>query len=428
MKILHVSPMYSPAVGGAELHLKEISEGLAARGHDVTVLTTNARNSWDLSDAKPANLPEVESIKGVKVVRLQPSNGGTLEKLLLAGQNVRGGYRGLNWLFSPSGLELFLRGPRTYGVVPYLLRAKADVVASMNWHWPLAYYCHLARRLRPFKLVGIPLFHTAEEWSGRGIYRRMLPNCDAVVANTDFEADFARDRGARYVEAVGVGIHPQEFDRRDGGALRAQYDIGDHPVVGFVGRLIANKGIPTVIAAMRQVWTTNSEVRLLVAGATPPSASQDVLRLHELSALERSRIIQICDFNDADKASIFDALDVFALPSVGESFGIAYLEAWICGKPVIGARIGPTSDVIDDGVDGLLARPNDAGDLAAKLLELLSDPGKRERMGRNGRAKTLKRFTWELITDKMEQLYRRVVAGAPSGAGAGGPSSGSGSR
>jgi glycosyltransferase involved in cell wall biosynthesis len=139
-----------------------------------------------------------------------------------------------------------------------------------------------------------------------------------------------------------------------------------------------------------------------------------------LSTLERSRIIQICDFKDEDKASIFDALDVFALPSVGESFGIAYLEAWMCGKPVIGARIGPTSDVIDDGVDGLLAKPDDPGDLAAKLLELLSDPGKRERMGQNGRTKTLKRYTWDLIIDKMEQLYRRVVDGAPRGSGASG--------
>ena len=56
MRILHVSPMYFPVLGGAELHLKEISEGLAARGHDVTVLTTNTGHSWDLWDAKPGNL------------------------------------------------------------------------------------------------------------------------------------------------------------------------------------------------------------------------------------------------------------------------------------------------------------------------------------------------------------------------------------
>src|SRR6185295_13015586 len=421
MKILHVSPMYFPILGGAELHMKEISEGLARRGHEVTVLTTNARNAWDLWDAKSANFPDVESINGVKIIRVQPTNGEALKKLIPLCMKLRGGYRGVNWLLSsPSGLDLFMRGPRAFGAIPYLLRSNADVVASMNWVSPMGHYCHLARRLKPYKLVGIPLFHTAEDWCGLEIYRRMLGNCDAVVANTEFEAQFVRARGARNVQAVGVGIHPEDFEKRDGRAVREAYHIGNHPVVGFVGRLVANKGIATVIAAMRQVWKTNSEVRLLIAGAAPASSADDVLRLHELSPLERSRVIRISDFKDEDKASIFDALDVFALPSVGESFGIAYLEAWMCGKPVIGARIGPTSNVIEEGVDGLLAKPYDPDDLAVKLLELLSDPEKRERMGQHGRAKTLKRYTWDLITDKMEQLYRGIVDGAPGGSRAGG--------
>ena len=156
MRILHVSPMYFPVLGGAELHLREISEGLAARGHEVTVLTSNICNSWDLWNAKPANLPEVESINGVKIVRLQP-DGGLWEKLIPLCGNMPGWHRGLNWLLSPSGLDLFMQGPRTFGVIPYLLCSNADVVANMNWYWPLGHYCHLARRLKPYKLVGIPL-------------------------------------------------------------------------------------------------------------------------------------------------------------------------------------------------------------------------------------------------------------------------------
>ena len=410
MKIIHVSPMYFPVLGGAELHLKEVSEGLAARGHEVTVLTTNIRNSWDLWDARPANLPEEESINGVKIVRLQP-DGGALGKLIRLCWNMPGGYRGFNWLLSPSGVDLFLKGPRTFGVIPYLLSSNADVVASMNWYWPLGHYCHLARRLKPYKLVGIPLFHTAEDWCLRDIYRQMLSSCDAIVTNTEYEADFSRRSNARNVHAVGVGIHPDNFEKRDGRAVRAAYHIGHHPVVGFIGRPMANKGIATVIAAMRQVWKTNSEVRLLIAGPEPPPSTREMLQLHELMTLERGRVIRICDFTDADKASIFDAVDVFVLPSVGESFGIAYLEAWMCGKPVIGADIGPTRDVIHDGVDGLLVKPNDSPALAEKIIALLSDPLRREQMGQSGKKKTLARFTWNRIIDKMEYVYRDVVEG-----------------
>jgi glycosyltransferase involved in cell wall biosynthesis len=408
MRILHVSPMYFPVLGGAELHMKEVSEGLAARGHEVTVLTTNTRNSWDLGNAKPANLPEIEWLNGVKVVRLQP-DGGALGKLIQLCWNMRGGCRGFNWLLSPSGTNLFLQGPRTFGVIPYLLGSNTDVVASVNWYWPLGHYCHVARRLKRYKLVGIPLFHTAEDWCARDIYRQMLSGCDAIITNTEHEADFARGRNAKNVQAVGVGIHPENFEKKDGRAVREKYHIGNHPVVGFIGRPMANKGIITVIAAMREVWKTDSEVRLLIAGTEPPASTREMLLLQELMASERSRVIRICDFTDADKASIFDALDVFVLPSVGESFGIAYLEAWMCGKPVIGADIGPTRDVIHDGVDGVLVKPNDPTALAERIIALLSDPVRREQMGQSGRNKTLTQFTWDRIIDKVERVYCEVV-------------------
>ena len=78
--------------------------------------------------------------------------------------------------------------------------------------------------------------HTAEKWCRRDIYRQMFRNCDAIVTNTEYEAEFARARGAKNAQAVGVGIHPEDFERRDGRALREAYHIGNHPVVGFVGR------------------------------------------------------------------------------------------------------------------------------------------------------------------------------------------------
>lgn len=410
MKILHVSPMYFPVLGGAELHLREVSEGLAARGHDVTVLTSNIRNAWDLWDARPGNLPEEESINGVKIVRLPP-DGGVLGKLIRLCWNMPGGYRGFTRLLSPSGVELFMRGPRAYGVISYLLRSNADVVASMNWYWPLGLYCHLARQLKSYKLVGIPLFHTAEDWCAGDIYRQMLGTCDAIVTNTEYEADFSRRSNARNVRAVGVGIHPEDFEKRDGHAVRAAYNIGHHPVVGFIGRPMANKGIATVIAAMKQVWKANSDVRFLLAGPEPPPQTKEMLQLQELMAQEGKRVIRICNFTDADKSSIFDAVDVFVLPSVGESFGIAYLEAWMCGKPVIGADIGPTRDVIHDGVDGLLVKPNNSAALAENIISLLSDPLRREQMGQSGRKKTLARYTWDKIIDQMEGLYWGVVEG-----------------
>ena len=412
MKVLHVSPLYYPSIGGAESHLKEICEGLAKRGHDITVLTSNIRRSSDLRQGIPGGLPEVESINQVKVIRLEPE-GGNFGKIVRLSLDLRGGCRLFRKVLSPSGLDHFTQGPRTYGVIPWVYKSDTDLVVTMNWYYPSAYYAYLARRLKTFKLVGVPLFHTFEDWSNRDVYSRMLKLCDGVVTNTAHEGDFASRRGAKKAFPVGVGIHPQAFEQKDGQALRARYNIGGRPVVGFVGRPAANKGIGTVIEAMKYVWKWNREVALVLAGPDVSSSGVVQVSLHELTPLERARVVKISNFSDEEKASIFDAFDVFVLPSVGESFGIAYLEAWMCGKPVIGADIGPTREVICNGVDGVLVKPNDSAALAEHIIALLSDPVRREQMGQSGRNKTLAQFTWGRIVDKMEHVYHEVVGETP---------------
>ena len=109
---------------------------------------------------------------------------------------------------------------------------------------------------------------------------------------------------------------------------------------------------------------------------------------------------------DDEKSSLFDALDVFAMPSRAESFGIAYLEAWLRSKPVIGARLGSTECIIDHGTDGELVALDDADELATCILRLLGDRERRLRLGSAGYGKTIARFTWDKVTDAVERLYR----------------------
>lgn len=409
MKILHISPAYFPAIGGAQLHLQELSEGLVSRGHDVTVLTANVRGHSDMTLCRSAGLPEHEVINGVNVIRFRPDGGLTgnaLEKWL----QCRGGHRSFHAVFNQDIATMLTAGPRAFPIIPYILRAHADIVASISWSWPPAYYTYLARRLKNFTLVGIPLFHTATPWSHREIYKSMLAQCDAVIANTEHEAEFIRERAAVRVEAAGVGIHPELFARRSGIDVRARYSLGDRPVVGFVGKQIPTKGVTKLVEAMRRVWKWNHDVHLVIAGGPDYFPDRMEKLINGLSERERAQIVRIDAFDERDKASIHDAFDVFALPSTEDSFGIAYLEAWMCGKPVIGARIGSTQCVIDNGVDGLLADPHDAEEIAQGIIELLSDRDKRERMARNGRAKTLSHYTWDKVTDKVEALYLELIA------------------
>jgi glycosyltransferase involved in cell wall biosynthesis len=169
------------------------------------------------------------------------------------------------------------------------------------------------------------------------------------------------------------------------------------------------KGVVTLIRAMQVVWVGDPTVRLLLAGSGLPSTGRcdpEVSAAWDsLSPAERSRIAAIPSFREEEKASIFDALDVFAMVSTAESFGIAYLEAWMCGKAVIGSAIGSTECVIQDRVDGRLVPVDDSRELAACIIELLGDRAMRERMGRAGQARTRASFTWERVTDAVEHVY-----------------------
>jgi glycosyltransferase involved in cell wall biosynthesis len=91
--------------------------------------------------------------------------------------------------------------------------------------------------------------------------------------------------------------------------------------------------------------------------------------------------------------SLLSAYDVFASPSGHESFGITFVEAWACGKPVIGTRVGAIPSVIDEGHDGLLVPYGDPHALANAILALLSDPPRGQEMGEARRQKVLAHYT-----------------------------------
>jgi glycosyltransferase involved in cell wall biosynthesis len=380
--------------------MKEISERLARRGHQVTVLAT--RDSGR-SDGGRTGRDDDEVINGVRVRRFPEA--GQVQNLLSHLLSSGRAHRLLELAVGSDAVRMLTVGPCTLRPLYACLQSRWDVVAVSNWYCAsLALQITLARRLGRCAFVGIPLFHTERDWSQSSLHARALNGCDAVIAMTEHERQFIRQRSFQSnVHVVGVGIDPATFSNADGDGFRRRHEVGDAPVVGYVGRMTAAKGITILIEALKLVWRSDPTVHLLLAGLGEHNELAGVLA--SLSQVERSRVITTGRFSDVEKASIFDALDVFAMPSVGESFGIAYLEAWSHKKPVIGSRIGSTQCVIDDGIDGVLVRPGSPDELAGAILRLLADRSTRERMGELGYAKTMKRFTWDQITSQIEHIY-----------------------
>jgi glycosyltransferase involved in cell wall biosynthesis len=407
LRIVNVCPSYAPCIGGSERMLQAVSERLAARGHAVTVLTLDCASQRDFVSRTGAGLPPREMLNGVEVVRVSPG-GGRLLEWWQWWLRRRGGWRTTTWLLGADH-DYALSRPSGLGMIAPLLGAKAHVVGTVNWGFGASFWISHLLRLRRIPHVAVPVLHIERPWAHRKLFRRLLATSQAAIVLTEAERDFVRSRGAPLAVVAGGGVDPDQFRQRDGARIRARYGLGSRPVVGFVGRQDALKGVPTLVDAMRIVWTQAASTVLLLAGLAAHRDRVTSDRLAGLTEAERRRVLLLDDFADKDLPSIIDACDLLAQPSVEEAFGLVLLEAWMCERPVIGADIAATRQVIDHGQDGWLVTPFDAPDLAARILSLLGDPETRAAFGRRGRAKVLSRYTWDRITDIWETTYRNAV-------------------
>jgi len=406
LRILAVSPVYWPCVGGGERLLGTILERLVERGHEATVLTTDAARHPDMFGTTGAGLPPREARNGVQIQRIAPG-GGFVGKVARRVNRMRGVHRSLQAI--TAGLsEGATALPSPLGFLPALLRVQADVVLTANWWSAVPVVAAYVANTRRIPVVSLPLLHIERPWATRRVLRRVLPLCARTVALTPSEAAHERSLGARRTAVIGGAIDAEWGRSADGVALRRRHGLGDHPVVAFVGRQDEFKGAPTLIRAMRLVWQQRPDARLMLAGQ---SAHRDGVTKAALEALvpeERERVVEVDDFTDAEAPDVFAACDVLAQPSIEESFGLVLIEAWMMGRPVIGASIPATRDLVNDAEDGLIVPPADPPALADAILRLVASPETRARMGERGRAKVLAQYTTSTMIDAWESLLLDV--------------------
>jgi len=107
-------------------------------------------------------------------------------------------------------------------------------------------------------------------------------------------------------------------------------------------------------------------------------------------------------------SACYQACEIFSLPSRGEGFGLVYLEAMACGKPVIGGAHGGAPEVIEDGKTGYLVQHGDAGQLATSLETLLADPALAKQMGARGRERVERDFRFSAFAKSLKKILREL--------------------
>jgi phosphatidylinositol alpha-1,6-mannosyltransferase len=251
----------------------------------------------------------------------------------------------------------------------------------------------------------------------RAAVRRIVEAASLVVANSRFTLNYYGAMGMRVRRAE---VLPPVADTRrfrpdlDGRPTRERYGLGDCRVVLTVGRLVERKGHDLVIRALAALGGELGPVRYVIAGTGPEEGR--LRRLAEELGV-RDRVAFAGYVPDEDLPGLYAACDVFVMPSRAlaardgiEGFGMVFLEAGACAKPVIGGRSGGVREAVEDGVTGLLVDPHDVGELAEALRRLLQDPELRRRMGEAGRARAERlEARW---VEAVRRIWNEVLGGA----------------
>lgn len=179
----------------------------------------------------------------------------------------------------------------------------------------------------------------------------------------------------------------------------------DAPVIVNIGRQDLQKGQETLIRAFAVVRETFSEATLLLAGREGNASKKIKAAISQTGVADSVRLLG----NRDDVADLLAAADVFVFPSEIEGLGCSLLEAMAVGAPIIGSDATGIAEVLENGKYGVIVPRGDAAALADAIIELLSDPIRREELSTMGRAKFLESYELDHIADLTAQMYFEVA-------------------
>jgi len=203
---------------------------------------------------------------------------------------------------------------------------------------------------------------------------------------------------------------PRNHRQLEVAAIRKSMGVAENEfVIGFVGRLVKDKGIGELVAAFRQIKANHANTRLLLIGDFEPG---DPVAAEVRQYIESTSEVIRLGFVP-NTAPYYRVMDIFALPTYREGFPGVALEAQASGVPVITTNATGAIDSIIDGVTGLLVPFGDSTSLARAIDKLLSNAETRARMGRAGRERMERDFRRESIWQAQVQMYRDLIQEKP---------------
>ena len=414
MKIAVFVYEYPPKiVGGLGTYAAEITRKFVLMDHDVTVFTMN-------DDA--GTLPTREIWRGIEIHRpLHIDVSDSLPDVIA--DDIKKWGRGLH-LFGKLLVYNYLTASKLINELIKKEGMKYDIVVAHDW-------LSVMGGVTVKKESGLPLaFHVHSTEKGR-----TLGNGSSVVSNIELRggnmADmvvtvsyamkdeliklgFPRDK----IQVSYNGVDPQKYNPESVSAeqvrkIRESYGLKDDDLmILFLGRLVGVKGVDKLIMAMPHVLLKIPKAKLVIVGVGDlQEYLTNLVRTMRLDDYVRFRF----DFIPEEERILnYAACDVAVFPSLYEPFGIVALEAMSMERPVVVGATGVSGmrEIViccSEEQCGYHIDPNNPSDIAWGITSALESPEKRKWLGKNGRKRVLKEFTWSRIAEKTVELYTKIL-------------------
>lgn len=408
MRICLVSEQYPPTgTGGIASYVHCLAHGLAAAGHDVSVIagTSHQRKVTGGHQPGPAQPASEVKLYGVPNAKLP-----------------------LPLPVRRKGLGIWKTFERSIAVDREIARLERsqgpfDVVEAPNWgsesliysfhpraplvvrlSTPLAQVNHLRGNDRP--RPGMRLLCYLEALSVRRAACHIAHS--ESVANACAQL-YRIPTTKSCLIPLGLPIpHSREMQR---------VDEDEGVTILYVGRLEKRKGIDLLLHAIPEVVRRVPHSKFIIAGADSGDAPDSESYRDNFAAFASSQARAATTFlghvDGSALCKLYSDCDLFVAPSLTESFGLIYLEAMAHAKPIVAFHTGAVPEVVAQGETGILAEPGNVSDLASALIRLANDRQLRHEMGTRGYQRALSNFTLDRMVEKTVACYTSLVAGPP---------------
>ena len=387
MKILMLTWEYPPrVVGGIARVVYDISRTLLKDGHDVTVVTY-----------REGDTPYFEDDKGVKVYRVD------------------------NYMINPNNF------------IDWIMQLNFNMVAKVNeimkeqgefdvihaHDWLVAYAAKTLKN--SYNIPIVSTIHATEAGRNSGIHdetQRYINDTEwmltyeatEVIVNSNYmKNELQRLFGLPYekinVVPNGVNLNLYNGVERDYD-FRRQYAADNEKIILYVGRLVYEKGIQNLIAAMPKVLNGYHDSKLIIAGK---GGMIDELRdeVRRLGIENKVYFTGYLKLNQVTK--MYKCADVAVFPSTYEPFGVVALEGMLSGTPVVVSDVGGLNEIVQHRENGMKSYAGNPNSIADSILELLYNPGLCAEVSRAAKAKVKAQYNWTKIAQDTHFIYQKAI-------------------